>query len=181
MNDNLPSGTVSKICPKCGTRIGGGRRLGSLTSYLLGPSYCGCLSAGDHTKSSKTSSNGQPDDDGDFCPKCGLRVVTNSRAGSLTAFLFQSTRCQCPRDKAFTDGRMGDEFLKLKHTPGVRLLPTLPVEAVRLGRAMSPPLTWQLAPPLAVYTRLSNLLAGAVWAKCTWPDIRRLVKSVRSK
>jgi serine/threonine protein kinase len=62
----------------------------------------------------------------ELCLKCGKRIAQNkrpgsltsydSRSGSLTGFLFQSTRCKCPADPAFADGAMSAKFWKLKET-----------------------------------------------------------------
>jgi len=53
-------------------------------------------------------------DSSQFCPQCGLKIAADSEVGSLTAFLFQDTRCKCPPDQAFADGQMSDRFWKLK-------------------------------------------------------------------
>jgi serine/threonine protein kinase len=106
--------TLKKICPTCGKRMAGGNRSGSLTGFLFGAADCTCLLGGraqqDKTVTSKAGAEGEID----FCPKCGLQVVHNSRDGSLTGFLFQSTRCKCPPDRAFADGDMAARFWQLK-------------------------------------------------------------------
>jgi hypothetical protein len=53
-------------------------------------------------------------EDGEFCPKCGLRIGVKTRDGSLTGFLFGSTRCKCPPDQAFADGKISARFYQLQ-------------------------------------------------------------------
>jgi len=102
-------------CPVCGKAKGSQR--GSLTQWLIRSETCNCAaepnSAVDYTQFD--------DNDSNFCPKCGLRIVANAREGSLTGFLFQSTRCKCPRDQVFADGRMSDRFWQLRQTGGGNL------------------------------------------------------------
>jgi hypothetical protein len=106
--------TPKKICPTCGKPVAGERRPGSLTAFLFGASDCACSRGRDPAKAARHSSTGQAVDESDFCPKCGLRTVAEVRDGSLTGFLFQSTRCKCPPDQAFADGEMSAKFWKLK-------------------------------------------------------------------
>jgi hypothetical protein len=93
-------------------------RLGSMTAFLFGASDCTCSPGGEVPKAAQSAWAGLDVDDGDFCPKCGLQIVTASRDGSLTGFLFQSTRCKCVPDQAFADGAMSSKFWKLKQAGG---------------------------------------------------------------
>jgi serine/threonine protein kinase len=116
--------TEKELCLKCGKRIAQNKRPGSLTSYLFSHPDCACQRAGDQAKIVQSSSKGQRDGESDFCPKCGLRTATDSSSGSLTGFLFQSTRCKCPGDPAFADGAMSAKFWKLKETGGGTIFTT---------------------------------------------------------
>jgi len=108
------SETLKDICPTCGKRRAGGSRLGSLTGFLFGASNCACSLAGKSAKAGPVSPGGPAADEIDFCPKCGLQIVSEARDGSLTGYMFQSTRCKCPPDQAFADGKMSSRFWKLK-------------------------------------------------------------------
>jgi len=69
-------------------------------------------------KAAPSASSNLAIDDSDFCPKCGLKIATNTRDGSLTGFLFQSTRCKCPPDMNFAQGKMTAKLWKLKQAGG---------------------------------------------------------------
>ena len=116
MKAKEPDETEKKICLTCGKRIAGNRRAGSLTSYLFGALDCACSRSGDLAREFQSAKSIEIDDDSDFCPRCGLKIPGSSKAGSLTGFLFQSTRCKCLPDQAFFDGKMSDKFWKLKQT-----------------------------------------------------------------
>lgn len=109
------SNTAQSKCPNCGKRIAAENRKGSLTSYLFGALNCSCGQEVPRSQS-KSARHLQIDDDPGFCAKCGLRKVSQANPGSITEFLFQSTRCKCQPDSEFADGRMSERFLKLKQT-----------------------------------------------------------------
>lgn len=44
-------------------------------------------------------------DNNRLCPKCGLRIVNQQRAGALTGHLLEDMRCKCPADQRI--GRLG--------------------------------------------------------------------------
>jgi serine/threonine protein kinase len=121
VNEKRGDETLNQLCPTCGKRVAAGRQAGSLTAYLFGALDCSCARAGRPQKASDEWIEAQPSDGSDFCPKCGLQIVTNAKDGSLTGFLFQSTRCKCPPDQAFADGKMSAKFWKLKQTNGVTI------------------------------------------------------------
>jgi serine/threonine protein kinase len=131
VRENEVGKTLKKVCPSCGKRIAGGRRSGSLTAYLFGESDCVCSQRAGRPKISLASSKSRPDEDSDFCPKCGLQIATESKDGSLTGFLFQSTRCKCPPDQAFADGKMSAKFWKLKQADSSTIFTTVVTEPSR--------------------------------------------------
>ena len=94
-------------CPKCGKKIAGENRGGSLTGYLFKAFDCNC-GASDQKLFSKA------DNGNEFCPVCGLVIAAESKDGSLTGFLFQSTRCKCAKGVDFNTGKMSSKFWKLK-------------------------------------------------------------------
>ncbi len=53
-------------------------------------------------------------DNSDFCPRCGLVRGAPSKAGSITGYLFQDTRCKCEPDPAFHAGSMTQKLQVLK-------------------------------------------------------------------
>ncbi len=116
MTDRQAGETVRKLCPSCGKPVASGRRPGSLTSFLFGASNCACLPGGNQPKADNSAPLNEDAEDIHFCPKCGLEIVTAPRDGSLTGFMFQSTRCKCPPDKDFADGQMSSRFWKLKQS-----------------------------------------------------------------
>jgi serine/threonine protein kinase len=113
VNREEPGDTLRKVCPRCGKPEPGGKRSGSLTAYLFGGSECSCSLAGGGKQGAVATGAG-PEDEVEFCQKCGLRIVPQSRDGTITGFLFQSTRCKCPPDPAFAPGVMSDRFWRLK-------------------------------------------------------------------
>jgi serine/threonine protein kinase len=129
------SETLRKICPICGKPVAGNRRLGSLTAFLFGASDCSCSRAGGGPKASRASSAEPANDDSEFCPKCGLEIVRDARDGSLTGFLFQSTRCKCPADKAFADGQMSARFWQLKQTGSGTVFISSAIEDEKFNRS----------------------------------------------
>ncbi len=106
--------TIKKICPACGKPVAGSKRYGSLTGFLFSGAECSCERSGGPSPPDFSKMPPASRSDGDFCPRCGLRIVSQAKGGSLTGFLFQSTRCKCPPDKDFAGGRMSDKFWKLK-------------------------------------------------------------------
>jgi len=116
--ENNTDETLKKICPICGKRVAGGKKSGSLTAYLFSASECSCAQAKAAPNAGQGSLSAQNYDENDFCPKCGLQIVTDAKDGSLTGFLFQSTRCKCAPDKDFADGKMSSRFWKLKQEGG---------------------------------------------------------------
>jgi serine/threonine protein kinase len=109
---------VETLCPDCGKRIAQAARAGSLTSYLFQPFQCRCVKAGERpiagsslrlTQYRNASKSSQI-----FCPDCGLQVVSGGRIGSLTGFLFQSTRCKCSGKSQSAGGEMAERFRILK-------------------------------------------------------------------
>jgi len=92
------------------------RRSGSITSYVFGAFDCSCSRSTD-LAGANASNGALADESGfDFCPKCGLGKKGQSKAGSLTGFLFQNTSCKCPPEQAFADGKMSARFWKLRQT-----------------------------------------------------------------
>lgn len=114
LKEREASDTAKALCPACGKRISPNRRPGSFTSYLFSAFDCACSRAGALGQGQPASQNPDQGEDNDFCPKCGLRIASNSKEGSLTGFLFQDTRCKCLPDQAFAEGKMSDRFWKLK-------------------------------------------------------------------
>ncbi|MBU6454569.1 MAG: serine/threonine protein kinase [Cyanobacteria bacterium REEB67] len=115
MAENVPTETEKGKCPRCGRRVASEKRAGSLTSYLFRAFDCTCDQSISRASDGRAKAEAV-EDDIDFCPICGLQIVAKSRNGSLTGFLFQSTRCQCPADQSFAPGGMNEKFWKLKKT-----------------------------------------------------------------
>jgi len=65
-----------------------------------------------------------------------LRIDAKDHGGSLTGFLFQSTRCKCPADEDFAEGRMSAKFWKLKKDGNAAIFTSAPT-GTRRGRAPS--------------------------------------------
>ncbi len=110
------SDSNKKICPACGKQICSDKRSGSITSYLFGADICTCPAGGKLEVASQNSFQNQFEEESNFCPKCGLQIVSDSHDGSLTGYLFQSTRCKCLPDQAFADGNMTARFWRLKES-----------------------------------------------------------------
>ncbi len=112
MKKRAAATTLKEVCRTCGKRIVQNRRPGTLTSYLFGALDCACSRAGAVATERPVYPVPDQNDNLDFCPKCGLRIAASSVKGSLTGFLFQDIRCQCPPDRDFADGNMSDRFCK---------------------------------------------------------------------
>ncbi len=116
LKDTPASNPKKERCPKCGKAIGQIRRAGSITSYLFSAFDCTCAQGGGQRSLKSANVADFANDDADFCPKCGLRIVANFRDGSLTGFLLSDTRCKCPPAEEFADGKMSARFWKLRET-----------------------------------------------------------------
>jgi len=60
--------------------------------------------------------DGRPDreEKQSVCRRCGKPLSAPEKAGSLTGYLFQDTRCRCAEDEAFDAASMSQKFWKLK-------------------------------------------------------------------
>jgi serine/threonine protein kinase len=86
------------LCPACGKRLVQAEQAGSLTSYLFQPFNCSCASKTGQGKMNVKLNPGQSrrqSESDEFCRRCGLQKGKSKNEGSITAFLFQATRCKC--------------------------------------------------------------------------------------
>jgi serine/threonine protein kinase len=104
----------SSLCPTCGKPLLDNKRRGSLTSFLFGASFCSCASNSAATPPPPPALHGEVHSNSNLCPKCSLEIDGKSRKGSLTAFLFRFTRCQCPANDLNYSGKMSARLSKLK-------------------------------------------------------------------
>jgi predicted RNA-binding Zn-ribbon protein involved in translation (DUF1610 family) len=82
-------------CPVCAKQIVKNKQSGSLTSYLLGAFYCACNNQDTLAKAGAVRSfnRAQNASEIDFCPKCGLQIINDAKAGSLTGLGQKHTIC----------------------------------------------------------------------------------------
>jgi len=115
-----------KICSKCGKRITSAEQAGSLTSYLFQPFNCTCsegrLTGGPQSGAQAAGQSATGDRAGrlTFCSDCGLQKVSGGAVGSITAFMFQDTRCKCPPKDRTVENDMAEKFWKLKQAEAGR-------------------------------------------------------------
>jgi len=124
-----PEQTQPSICENCSKPKADSKRVGSLTSFLFRSSYCTCSEKPATGSISKTAINLGDADNFDFCPDCGLKIVTDVKDGSLTAFLFFYTRCKCPANKAFAAGNMSARLQKLRQDNATTIFREPPEQA----------------------------------------------------
>ncbi len=110
------------ICSICHKHIASSARAGSLTSYLFQPFNCTCsepaavlakLRKGGQLPGGESSA-GRLSDSSEFCADCGLQKSESGAAGSISDFLFQSTRCKCPAKNTAAEEDMAKRFWQLK-------------------------------------------------------------------
>jgi len=77
------------------------------------------------------SSGSREADSSEFCLDCGLRKSDAGAAGSITDFLFQSTRCKCPVAGAVADEDMAKKFWQLKQDNLGRTFSQIPLQGRR--------------------------------------------------
>jgi serine/threonine protein kinase len=107
------SSQSDKRCGLCGKPNVQPSHIGTITSYLFQAGFCSCQKDQNLTdRSAKTVES--TDADVDFCPRCGFIRKTDSRPGTLTAYLFEATTCRCAEDEKFDSACMSQRFWKLK-------------------------------------------------------------------